>query len=83
MAGFVAVGPPARIDTSDTLAALLEGPGLSGPRVVRRDLAVHLTPATAWDLAVGSGTRPRPTGARPPRWNAFAPTSPPRWRHPR
>lgn len=47
----------ARIDTADALAAWLEGLGLSSPHVVRRDLAVPLTPATAWDLAVGSGTR--------------------------
>jgi ubiquinone/menaquinone biosynthesis C-methylase UbiE len=46
-----------RIDTADALAPWLESLGLRSPQVVRRDLVVPLTPATAWDLAVGSGTR--------------------------
>lgn len=55
----------ARIDAADALAAWLEGLGLRDPRVVRRDLAVPLTAATAWDLAVGSGTRALLTGLAP------------------
>ncbi|MFJ8467285.1 class I SAM-dependent methyltransferase [Streptomyces swartbergensis] len=55
----------ARIDTADALAAWLEGLGLRDPRIVRRDLAVPLTPATAWDLAVGSGTRALLDGLAP------------------
>ncbi|MBC2904769.1 class I SAM-dependent methyltransferase [Streptomyces cupreus] len=55
----------ARIDTADALAAWLEALGLSDPRVIRRDLAVPLTPATAWDLAVGSGTRALLNGLAP------------------
>ncbi|GAB2879042.1 hypothetical protein GCM10027074_54180 [Streptomyces deserti] len=55
----------ARIDTADALAAWLEGLGLHEPRVVRRELAVPLTPATAWDLAVGSGTRALLAGLAP------------------
>jgi ubiquinone/menaquinone biosynthesis C-methylase UbiE len=54
-----------RIDTSDTLAAWLEGLGLGDARVVRRDLSVPVTPATAWDLAVGSGTRALLDGLAP------------------
>ncbi|WP_210592256.1 class I SAM-dependent methyltransferase [Streptomyces sp. GESEQ-35] len=55
----------ARIDTTDALAAWLESLGLSHPRIVRRDLAVPLTPASAWDLAVGSGTRALLNGLAP------------------
>jgi ubiquinone/menaquinone biosynthesis C-methylase UbiE len=54
-----------RIDTADTLAAWLESLGLSRVQIVRRDLAVPLTPATAWDLAVGSGTRALLNGLAP------------------
>ncbi|MFE7767841.1 class I SAM-dependent methyltransferase [Streptomyces sp. NPDC057438] len=55
----------ARIDTPHGLACWLEGLGLSSPQVVRRDFAVPLTPAGAWDLAVGSGTRALLTGLAP------------------
>ncbi len=47
----------ARIETAETLAAWLNGLGLTGASVARRQLDVPLTPETAWDLAVGSGTR--------------------------
>ncbi|MGW1373550.1 class I SAM-dependent methyltransferase [Streptomyces sp. NPDC002446] len=47
----------ARIDTAENLAAWLEGLGLTDARVVRRQLDVPLTSDTAWDLAMGSGTR--------------------------
>ncbi|MFD3499738.1 class I SAM-dependent methyltransferase [Streptomyces sp. NPDC058678] len=47
----------ARIDTPETLGAWLQGLGLTAVRVERRRLAVPLTPDTAWDLVVGSGTR--------------------------
>ncbi|KOU63441.1 methyltransferase type 11 [Streptomyces sp. MMG1533] len=47
----------ARIETADTLAAWLEGLGLTAARVEPRRLAVALTPDTAWGLVVGSGTR--------------------------
>ncbi|WP_338899605.1 class I SAM-dependent methyltransferase [Streptomyces sp. TG1A-60] len=55
----------ARIDTAEALAAWLEGLGLKRPRVVRRDPAVPVTPTTAWDLAVGSGTRALLAGLPP------------------
>lgn len=55
----------ARIDTADGLAAWLESLGLSDPRVVRRELAVPLTATTAWNLAVGSGTRALLNGLAP------------------
>lgn len=47
----------ARIETSETLAAWLEGLGLTDIDVVRRELDVPLTSESAWDLAVGSGAR--------------------------
>ncbi|MGC3002013.1 class I SAM-dependent methyltransferase [Streptomyces sp. G35A] len=55
----------ARVDTAEKLAAWLESLGLSRARVERRDPAVPLTPGTAWDLAVGSGTRALLTGLAP------------------
>ncbi|MFI9824013.1 class I SAM-dependent methyltransferase [Streptomyces sp. NPDC052013] len=65
----VPAAPPsdqlARIDTADALAAWLKDLGLSDPRVVRRTLAVPLTPTTAWDLAVGSATRGLLNGLTP------------------
>lgn len=55
----------ARIDTSDTLAAWLTDLGLAAPRVEQRALPVPITPETAWDLAVGSGTRSLLDGLTP------------------
>ncbi len=47
----------ARIDTAGTLTAWLQGLGLTAVHVEPRRPAVPLTPGTAWDLVVGSGTR--------------------------
>ncbi|MGP3974245.1 class I SAM-dependent methyltransferase [Streptomyces sp. 8N114] len=55
----------ARIDTAEALAAWLEGLGLNGARVQRRQLDVPLTPDSAWDLAMGSGTRALVAGLTP------------------
>lgn len=58
-------GQLARIDTADGLAGWLEGLGLTGARVVQRRLDVPLSPETAWELAIGSGTRALLDGLSP------------------
>ncbi|MFE1325629.1 class I SAM-dependent methyltransferase [Streptomyces sp. NPDC058741] len=55
----------ARIDTTGTLAAWLTELGGSAPQVTRRRFEAPLTPATAWVLAVGSGTRRMLEGLSP------------------
>ncbi|MEV5439984.1 class I SAM-dependent methyltransferase [Streptomyces sp. NPDC052682] len=55
----------ARVDTADSLAAWLAHLGGTGPRVARHRFDTPLTPGTAWDLAVGSGTRGLLTGLSP------------------
>jgi ubiquinone/menaquinone biosynthesis C-methylase UbiE len=55
----------ARIETAETLASWLKGLGLTDPQVVRRQLDVPLTAESAWDLAVGSGTRALLAGLAP------------------
>jgi ubiquinone/menaquinone biosynthesis C-methylase UbiE len=55
----------ARIETAESLASWMKELGLTDPHVVRRELDVPLTVESAWDLAVGSGTRALLDGLAP------------------